>query len=326
MQALSSWSRRESWSVEKGVSPSDETQLKLLAAGHDPGLRPSSVSLEQIDAPPTSSGHRIAGKASRSVLYDEQQLKVTHRPAQGVLLDSLRELLTAGSAARRKELVTEKLRGMGFEWLAYGTVRQGRTGFTLLGVLETYAHAGWMQCYLDGAYHEIDPLLREAPRGGLPLVWDFQDLDAHALLQQAGGRGRRFMADLQASGIRSGVLFRAPSLGMTDEEAIISFSSRTSGRDWISDDVLGQALMLGLCMHEFLSRHTRRTCGPTASALISARQQDVLRCSVDGQSNKEIARNLGVSLHAVDYHLRQLRTRFGVQNRTQLVKAAMSRV
>ncbi len=242
------------------------------------------------------------------------------------MLDSLRELLTGGSAVRREELVCDKLRGIGFEWLAYGTLCQRRTGPALAGVLATYAHAEWMQRYVDGEYHEIDPRLRDAPRGGLPLAWDFKDLDAHTLLQQANGRGRRFMADLQASGIRSGVLFRVPSLGMTDEEAIISFSSRTSGRDWISDDVLGQALMLGLCMHEFLSRHTRRTCGPTASALISARQQDVLRLLSDGQSNKEIARNLGVSLHAVDYHLRQLRTRFGVQNRTQLVKAAMSRV
>lgn len=321
MQSLGSWTRRESWSTENGVSPFDETRLKHPGAGHGRKLPPSAVPLEQIAAQPTSFGH-----ASCSVLYDEQQLKVSRRPAQGVMLDSLRELLSAGSAVHRKELVSEKLHGIGFDWLAYGTVRQGRTGFTLLGVLETYAHAGWMQSYVNEAYHQIDPRLRDAPRGGLPLVWDLQDLSAHTLLQQANGRGRRFTADLEDSGIRSGVLFRVPSLVMADEEAVISFSSRTSGRDWISEDSLGQALMLGLCMHEFLSRHARRPSAATASGQISARQQDVLRLLSEGQSNKEIARNLGVSLHAVDYHLRQLRSRFAVQNRTQLVKAAMSRV
>ena len=112
------------------------------------------------------------------------------------------------------------------------------------------------------------------------------------------------MEDLGDSGIRSGVLFRVPLLAAADEEAIVSFSSRAPGRDWITDDVLGQALMLGLCMHEFLSRHARRPCIPSASAQISAKQQDVLRLLSHGQSNKEIAKSLGVSLHAVDYHLR----------------------
>lgn len=73
-------------------------------------------------------------------------------------------------------------------------------------------------------------------------------------------------------------------------------------------------------MHEFMSHHVRRPV-PEPS-LPNALQQEILQCLEVGQSDKEVTKRLGISLHAVDYHLRQLRGQFGVHNRTQLVLAA----
>ena len=41
-----------------------------------------------------------------------------------------------------------------------------------------------------------------------------------------------------------------------------------------------------------------------------------------GESDKRIAHHLRISSHAVDYHMRQLRSRFAVHNRVQLAQAS----
>jgi DNA-binding CsgD family transcriptional regulator len=55
---------------------------------------------------------------------------------------------------------------------------------------------------------------------------------------------------------------------------------------------------------------------------LSRTQQDVLRCLVSGMADKEISAHLQLSPHTVDYHLRQLRKRFGARNRVQLLLAS----
>ena len=78
-------------------------------------------------------------------------------------------------------------------------------------------------------------------------------------------------------------------------------------------------------MHEFLLNHARIPSGGTeCKAELSAVQKDILHCLAGGLCDKEIARRLALSSHNVDYHLRQLRKRFSVNNRVQLAKAAMT--
>ena len=81
--------------------------------------------------------------------------------------------------------------------------------------------------------------------------------------------------------------------------------------------------MLGLCVHELLSLHLRVAEDAPSVAPLSAVQQEILRCLALGQSDKEIAYRLQLSAHTVDYHMRQLRKRFGVRNRVQLMQAAL---
>jgi DNA-binding CsgD family transcriptional regulator len=60
----------------------------------------------------------------------------------------------------------------------------------------------------------------------------------------------------------------------------------------------------------------------SASRMLSAMQLRILEELRQGRGDKEIAHRLQMSGHAVDYHLRQLRARFKVRNRVQLVNAA----
>jgi len=55
---------------------------------------------------------------------------------------------------------------------------------------------------------------------------------------------------------------------------------------------------------------------------LTERQREVLRLLLQGQSNKEIARSLGVLEGTVKVHLRSIMQRLGVRNRTQLALIA----
>nr|WP_246512964.1 response regulator transcription factor [Azospirillum picis] len=56
---------------------------------------------------------------------------------------------------------------------------------------------------------------------------------------------------------------------------------------------------------------------------LTDRQREVLRLLLEGQSNKEIARALGVLEGTIKVHLRTVMQRLGVRNRTQLALAAV---
>lgn len=259
-----------------------------------------------------------------ALLYGESDLRPRPIAGNSAMPGFVAELCAAPDAGAREFLVRQALRRSGFEWLAYGTVSQHAARSTPTSFFTTYAHPRWTQHYFAERYHEVDPRHLEAPRSALPLVWDLKDIDAGRSATHATGRPRRFLEDFRDSGIRSGVFFHLPSPADASERVVISLLSSVPDRAWIVDLVLGQALTLGLCLHEFLSRHVEPAVQalPPQRAALSAVQQEILQCLSCGQSDKEIAHRLHLSSHAVDYHMRQLRRRFSARNRVQLVNAA----
>lgn len=252
------------------------------------------------------------------------------------LAAALRE--TRDPAARRA-LVKAQLHAAGFEWLGYATM-EVRPGVPRpLRFLTSHAHEPWARRYFAQRWHEVDTRLKDAPASGLPLVWDLESLaQSHcrqplsATAEAAGTalRQRMLLDGLEAAGIRSGLFFRLASAGQANELTFISLLSATPGRQWIRDGVVGRALVLGLSVHEHVSRDVPKPAArpgfaeppPHARTPMSATQQSILDALLRGLSDKEIAYTLGLSSHAVDYHMRQLRRRFGVRNRVQLVSAA----
>lgn len=265
-----------------------------------------------------------AGLDTNAVLYGESDLRLRGVAPNDAMPSLVADLCAAPDAAAREALVRQALRRSGFEWLAYGTVAQQGSRSVPTSFLSTYAHPQWTRHYFAEAYHEVDPRHLEAPRSSLPLVWDLQDIDSNREAAHATGRTRRFMEDFRSSGIRSGVFFHLPSPVGLHERTVISLLSSVPDRAWIVDLVLGQALTLGLCVHEFMSRHVERVASPAPSLRmgLSVLQQEILQCLSRGESDKEIAYRLHLSSHTVDYHMRQLRRRFSVRNRVQLVNAA----
>jgi two-component system, NarL family, nitrate/nitrite response regulator NarL len=69
---------------------------------------------------------------------------------------------------------------------------------------------------------------------------------------------------------------------------------------------------------------TGRSARQSASAL-TPRERQVLRGVLEGQTNKEIAHNVGASLSSVKASLQQLFDKTGVRTRGQLVRVAVER-
>jgi DNA-binding CsgD family transcriptional regulator len=86
--------------------------------------------------------------------------------------------------------------------------------------------------------------------------------------------------------------------------------------------LLGQVLTLGLCVHEFSMRCAEVPVPAAPAPTLSPIQREILDLVAQGAGDKQVAYELHLSLHAVDYHMRQLRRRFAVRNRVQLTQAA----
>jgi len=62
---------------------------------------------------------------------------------------------------------------------------------------------------------------------------------------------------------------------------------------------------------------------PTAQVRLAPREQELLQLLVDGLTNKEIAKRLGISFHTVDGYARSLFEKLGVHSRAAAVARAM---
>ncbi len=62
-----------------------------------------------------------------------------------------------------------------------------------------------------------------------------------------------------------------------------------------------------------------------ARALLTPRELDVLAAIADGDTNKTIARRLGISLHTVKFHVESLFRKLGARTRTEALAKASER-
>ena len=264
-------------------------------------------------------------------LYAEEQLvpaPAAERQADG-MPGIVGDLLGARDAEARRELMQDLLDALGFDWLGYGTVSYLRGRWWPLSFFTAHANPEWTQRYFSHRLYEMDLRQPGVPASSLPLVWDLEQIESAPLspastaAEDPAGRRRRFVDDLRLSGIHSGLMFRLASPTQVNLYTVISLQSSAHGRDWITDDVVGHALTLGLSLHDYLSRHSRlpSEAGAAARIEISSTQQSILQQLRQGRSDKEIANRLALSAHTVDYHMRQLRRRFAARNRVQLVNA-----
>lgn len=272
---------------------------------------------ERLSQPPPGSGFEAVPPPASSILPAPLA-----PPAQDRLIHFVAELHAAPSAEQRRGLVRATLDAIGFDWVCY--MRFFRVGELINRALyySAYAPPGWPRQYLAKRYFEIDPRLSFAYRYEWPLVWDLDSLFERSTTNVARERSRDFLDDARAAGLASGVTFGVTSTPRSLDHRVISFGSSNPKHSWIADHVVGQAYAVGIGLHEFLAQRADLLGLHTHATSLSEVQRQILQLLTDGLSDFDIAQRLGMSVHNVDYHLRQLKEKYGAHNRVQLAYIA----
>ena len=273
-----------------------------------------------IDGPaPPGAGAALLRRGV--LLYDEPAFAGGAAAQHQRLPAMLDDLLAAHGSEGRRRTVAAILRTMDFDWLGYGRVQVMPNGVLPVAFCVSHGDAAWQHRYVAEGYHEVDPRIRLALGSSLPCAWTLNEL---ALAAGPDPKAQRFMQELRNTGMRSGVIL-ALTGPQPQERTLVSLLSR---RDVVPRDAgdarLSQVLMLGMCLHEFYTRYAPPPLDAAqAEDDLTRTQRAILQCLLRGMADKQIASCLALSPHTVDYHMRQLRKRFGARNRTQLMPAAL---
>src|SRR5664279_6458350 len=148
-------------------------------------------------------------------------------------------------------------RELGFDTFMYAVTTCPQPTHDSRSYVWTSLPEDWVRLYDQNSYIEIDPRLRGAWESIVPLVWDretFPDTAEH----------RAFFAAAAAFGVRSGVAmvfrnrFHAPAIFVLNS----SVPSLDSERRRHVNSVLGQAMIVGSCVHDLLVASVVERCIP----------------------------------------------------------------
>lgn len=240
-----------------------------------------------------------------------QRWDLAVRPHEGWLADDLRHALAQAQCARSAfDVIAETARRLGFEHCAYGV--RIRVPFTRprTFLISNY-DVRWQERYRDAGYLHTDPTVAHGMRSAAPLIWSREVFCQNA---QMWSEARSF--DLCVGWAQS------------------------------SFDAAGSVGMLTLARsHEALSRNEVRSCEPRFAWLahvahvalsgalcranrawqppLSPREVEVLRWMADGKTSEEIALLLRISVHTVNFHVKNVKAKLQAANKTAAVASAI---
>jgi DNA-binding NarL/FixJ family response regulator len=87
--------------------------------------------------------------------------------------------------------------------------------------------------------------------------------------------------------------------------------------------IWANATELRYVLEEFTRVPKQRRVDPAVESLMTKRETDVVRLAVEGLSNREIARELGLTEHTVKNYLFRIFDKLGVSNRVELVLSCL---
>jgi DNA-binding NarL/FixJ family response regulator len=195
------------------------------------------------------------------------------------------------------------------------------------------------------------PLVRDGLRARLEAVPHFRVVaeadGAEEALRQAGEHTIDLvLMDINMrgiSGIEASARFRQqyPAiavliLSMHDKVEYVSQAMQAGARGYVLKDAPGKDIVLAIETVMgggiyYSAALARQLAGPLATAPHSApgsltlREQEVLRHIASGQSNKQIARDLDLSVRTVESHRLNIKRKLGIEGQAELIRFAVQR-
>lgn len=181
--------------------------------------------------------------------------------------------------------------------------------------IEVVAHAGTLAKALE--------LLEQRAIDVLLLDYDLGNEFGTDLLQEISRRQIATRVLMVTAGMRDSVMFRALNQGLSG--VVFKHSGTHQLVEAIQKVARGEIWLEAEITRSLIANSAHNEEGQTSGRNLTKRQREVLRCVLDGLSNKEIAAKMDVSETNVKAVIQELFHKAGVRTRSQLVRIAIEK-
>jgi DNA-binding CsgD family transcriptional regulator len=171
----------------------------------------------------------------------------------------------------------------------------------------------WLKRYLDENYLSIDPVIAEAATARVPYLWH-----EAARKKETSRRQRQFFDEAGEFGLNLGA--GIPTWNPAGRQGLVSIVPEVrSAGDFeryyrhTRIDLLAAANLL----HTHVARLRNEQL--QATVRLTPRERDCLELLLQGLSTAELAQKLGLTLRGVRFHIDNLKAKYGVKTRLQLL-------
>ncbi len=223
-------------------------------------------------------------------------------------------IMEACSSAEAMSHVERAVRALGFERLLFAVTAQTSNGSKDLYLHSTYPQA-WREHYEKNNLRANDPTVVHCFKSMSPFVWKPESF--HTSAQQG------MLEEATAFGLHSGVTL--PIHGLNGEVGMLTCVRDDSSAASFQRDLsqtLGELCLLRDVAVDAIISHIAPKVEEEAPVL-TVRELDCLRWIAAGKTTWEIGRILSISEAGVNFHICNLRTKFGVNRRSDVVIKAI---
>lgn len=227
-----------------------------------------------------------------------------------VEVDDLTQLLGCADEAAWRDTLFLLAKRQGFDQVLFGVVGSRQEKLEDAFLQSNYS-SSWRNRYDADRLHYVDPTVTHCLSSSLPIVWEPDTFRAP--------RQREFYEEACGHGIRSGITL--PIHGPHGEFGVVSFAS-----DALPDPRDTARAMASLSLiRDYAFESSLRFIKPQPlqeRPRLTRRELEVLNWVMVGKSSWEISKITNCSEATVNFHIGNVRQKFGVSTRQQaLVKA-----
>jgi LuxR family quorum-sensing transcriptional regulator LasR len=223
-------------------------------------------------------------------------------------------LLTATSEEEAWQQLQSAVRGLGFDHGLFAVLPQPRQNPDQVYLRSTYP-TSWRQHYDQQNLRATDPTVAYCFKSAAPMVWMDHSFTTPA--QQA------LYEEASSFGLRVGVTL--PIRGQHGEVGMLTcVRDQAPGKAFIHDlqPTLGSLSLLRDIASDAFGPYIQAVDSPAIPSL-TTRERDCLQWMAAGKTAWEIGRLLNISEAGVNFHIANLRSKFGVSRRNDVVIQAL---
>jgi LuxR family quorum-sensing transcriptional regulator LasR len=227
----------------------------------------------------------------------------------------LAPLMNASSSDEAFTSLQSAVQNLGFDKMLFAVMPQPKVNPKDVFMRTTYP-SEWRKHYDDQNMRVVDPTVGHCFKSSAPMVWvpqSFQTEAQQSLYEEASSFGLRVGVTLPIHGPEG-------ELGM-----LTCVRDEAPGQGFLKDlqhNLMALALLRDVAF-DWTSKYIRVADAQEKPPVLTTREVDVLQWMTAGKTAWEIGRILSISEAGVNFHISNLRTKFNVSKRNDVVLKAI---